>query len=64
MDIWRYDDMDMCRYGDLEIRDMRQGIWYQDKGYRGGIKGLRNLGDLKNFRDFRVFRDVDGFKEI
>ena len=34
-----------------------------DKGYRGGIKGLRNLGLLKNFRDFRGFRDFDGFKE-
>ena len=22
-----------------------------DKGYRGGIKGFRNLGGLKNFRD-------------
>ena len=39
-------------------------MWYKDKGYREGIKGLRNLGDLKNFRYSRGFRDFDGFKEI
>ena len=56
--------METWRYGDLEIRDMRYGIWYKDKEYSGGIKGLKNLGDLKNFREFRCFRDFDGFKEI
>ena len=39
-------------------------ICYKDKGYRGRIKGLKDLGDLKNFRDFRGFRNFDGFKEI
>ena len=59
MEKLRYGDMDMWRYRDLEIGDMRQRTWYKDEGYRGGIKGLRNLGDLKNYRDFRGFRDFD-----
>ena len=43
---------------------MVYGVWYKDKGYRGGVRWLRNLGDLKNFKDFRGFRDFDGYKEI